>query len=320
MLAAYSLPAAPVGPLRPYSAGDLCRAMQTAAAHRGALDPSGLDRVLRHDRERGLLEVQAGTAWRALEEFVGRGFRDGTVGESVAANAAGPDGHPMVQHLRAFTLATTDGELRRASRDRAPELFALAVGGCGAFGPFYSLTFDLGSLARAAAAAAAPVRFTIPPADGAGPRWSVELLLPPAARDTALAGLRALLDEHRCDCTVLEARGVQPESETFLRWARREYVALRIEYRSRVTLGASVGAVQLRARLIDLAIAAGGSFAPDSLPFASRAQAESAYPMLGAFLAEKRRLDPAERVATPWYRGTRRAWRCESCAVRWAKP
>jgi hypothetical protein len=40
--------------------------------------------------------------------------------------------------------------------------------------------------------------------------------------------------------------------------------------------------------------------------------------MLGGFLEEKRRLDPAGRMLTPWYRAVRRAWRGESCKVRWA--
>lgn len=316
MLAAYPLPAAT---RPPYSAGELCKAMQSAVGHRTAFDASGLDRVLCHDQDRGLLEVQAGTPWRALETITGPGFLPGTVGESVSANCAGPDGQPIVEHVRALTLATANGELRRAGRDRAPELFALAVGGFGVFGPFYSLTLDVASLARAAGRTSEPVRIAIPASPGDGPRWSVELLLPPEAREAVLARVRVALDEHHGECAVLEARGVRPESETFLRWARRDYAAVRIEYRSRATLGASVGAVQLRARLIDLALGASGSFAPAALPFATRAQAEAAYPMLGAFIAEKRRLDPAERVVTPWYRGACRAWRSEPCIVRWRK-
>jgi FAD binding domain len=320
MLAAYPLPpAAPAASRRPYSAGELCKAMQSAAGHRGAFDASRLDRVLCHDQDRGLLEVQAGTPWQALEEIAGPAFLPGTVGETVAANCAGPDGRPVVEHVRALTLATADGELRRAARERAPELFALAVGGFGAFGPFYSLTLDLASLARAAACASAPARIAMPASPGEGPRWSVELLLPPDVRETFLAQVRMALDEHRGNCAVLEARSVRPEAETFLRWARRDYAAVRIDYWTRTTLGASVGALQLRARLIDLALGAGGSFAPGALPFATRAQAEAAYPMLGAFLAEKRRLDPAERITTPWYQGARRTWRSEPCVVRWAK-
>jgi FAD binding domain len=318
MLAAYPLPAAPTASRRPYSAGELCKAMQ-AESQRGVLDASGLDRVLRHDQERSLLEVQAGTSWQALGAFVGPGFLAGTVGESVGANCAGPDGRPIVAHLQALTLVTADGELRRATRERAAELFALAVGSFGAFGPFYSLTFDVASLAQAAANAACAARVAIPPTPGAGPRWCVELLLPPEVCDAVLADVRLTLDEHRAESLLLEARRVQPESESFLRWARREYACVRIEYRTRATLGASVSAVQLRERLLDLALGAGGSFAPGALRFARRAQAEAAYPMLSAFFAEKRRLDPAERVVTPWYQDTRRAWRSKPCVVRWAK-
>ncbi|MDA1118448.1 MAG: hypothetical protein O2979_10700 [Proteobacteria bacterium] len=41
--------------------------------------------------------------------------------------------------------------------------------------------------------------------------------------------------------------------------------------------------------------------------------------MLGAFLAEKRRYDPGERLLDPWYRGVRSLWRREACAVRWSR-
>jgi hypothetical protein len=109
-----------------------------------------------------------------------------------------------------------------------------------------------------------------------------------------------------------------PEEVTLLRWARREYVALRIEFHARPTLGASVAAAQLCSRLIDLAIEVGGSFMPAWLPAATRAQAEACYPMLGEFLAEKRRLDPDERAGTTWARSVHRVWRAERCRVRFA--
>jgi hypothetical protein len=296
----------------PVSAGELCRAMLGEA---GAMpDASRLDRVLRHDPERALLEVQAGAPWSALP--VGATFPGRSVGEAVAANLAGPDGRPVVAHLRALTLVTPDGELRRASRERSPELFALAVGGMGVFGPFYSLTFDLASLAEAAGAPLDTVRLEPEPEAHCG--TSIELLLPPGGRDAFVASARAAIEERRCAPTLLEARRVLPEADTCLRWARREYVALRIGFRVRATLGASVGATQLRARLLELSLAAGGAFMPADLPLASRAQAEACYPMLGTFLAEKRRLDPAERVSPRWYRDASRLWRGDACRVRWS--
>ncbi|HET9735443.1 MAG TPA: FAD-binding protein [Burkholderiales bacterium] len=309
-----TLPAA--GP-RVFSAGDLCKAMR---ATRPALpDASGLDRILRHDAERGLLEVQSATPWSALAAHTGGAFASGTVGEAVAANAAGPDGQPMVAHVRSITVATADGELRRASRERAPELFRLAVGGFGAVGPFYSVTLELGSLARSLARATPPLRLDLPAPAPAGARFRIELLLPPQASEGFVAQARAALDERRCRLARLEARPTLPEEATFLRWAQREYAALFIEFRTRDTVGGCVNGSQLRARLVELAIAAGGSLSPQYLPHATRAQAAHCYPMLGAFLAEKRRYDPAERVADAWYRAVRDLWRRESCAVRWSR-
>lgn len=319
MLAASSPPFTPLAAGRVYSAGDLCRAMLAASGLPAVPDAAGLDRTLRHDTARGLLEVQAGVRWAALAAHVGAEFLPGTVGESVAQNCAGPDGLPMAGHVHALTLASADGALHRASRERGAELFRLAVGGFGAFGPFYSLTLDLSSLARSAAAAAAPARLALPDAECAGPRFGLELLVPPQRSDAVVGAVRAALEERRCRLRLLEARRVLADAETFLRWTGKESVALRIEYGTRATLGACAGGTQLRGQLIDLAIAAGGAVMPAMLPLATRAQAAASYPMLAAFLAEKRRLDPHERVVSPWYRGVHRAWRAEACRVRWAK-
>jgi hypothetical protein len=174
-------------------------------------------------------------------------------------------------------------------------------------------------VARSAALATAPVRIELPDAEIEGPRFTLELLVPPQRRDEVVVQVRAALEERRCCLSLLEARRIVPEDETFLRWARCESVALRIAYRTRATLGAYASAVQLRGRLIDLAIRAGGSFMPYMLPVATRAQAAACYPMLAGLFAEKRRLDPAERVLGPWYRGVRLAWRAEACTVRWSK-
>jgi FAD/FMN-containing dehydrogenase len=299
---------------RVYSADDLCRAMR---APRLVLpDASGLDRVLRHDAAHGLLEVQSGAPWSALAAHGGGAFGTGTVGAGVAANAAGPDGQPLVAHVRSITVASADGELRRASRERAPDLFRLAVGGFGIFGPFYSVTLDIVSIARAAASAAVPVCLGLPCSEAEGVRFAVELLLPPHASEAFVRQARAELESRRARLSRFEARRTMPEDTTFLRWARRDFAALHIEYRMRDTVGGHLSGTQLRARLIELAIAAGGSFSPAHLPDATRAQAAHCYPMLGEFLAEKRRYDPAERVAGTWYRDVRSLWQRGTGASR----
>ena len=115
-------------------------------------DLPGLDRLLCHDPVRAVVEVQAGAPWNSLSALIGADFMPGTVGASVAANQPGPDGRPVIAHVQALTLATADGHLQRVRRDRSPELFSLAIGGFGVFGPFYSITLDLESLTRTAAA------------------------------------------------------------------------------------------------------------------------------------------------------------------------
>jgi hypothetical protein len=264
------------------------------------------------------MEVQAGVPWAALAGVLGAEWFSGAVGQSAAENPPGPDGRPLVAHVRALTLATADGQLRRASLERDPQLFGLALGGFGAFGPFYSLTLDLASLATAFGARIEPVHAPLPPAVAVERCHALELLLRPESADAAAGRIRDAIAERRYVLGRMEARRALPEDVTLLRWARREYVTLRIEFHARPTLGASVAAAQLRYRLIDLAIEAGGSFMPAWLPAATRAQAEACYPMLGEFLAEKRRLDPDDRAGTTWARGVHRVWRAERCRVRFA--
>ncbi|HEX5476655.1 MAG TPA: hypothetical protein VFX09_02270, partial [Burkholderiales bacterium] len=135
----------------PLSAHELRDAVRTARR----FDPVRLDRVLRLDEERGLLEVQASIPWTALAEHLGADLSGliwdtDRLAQAVEANAPAPDGSPMVAHIEALALVTPDGELRRASRNANGELFALAVGGRGLFGALYSVTLRLPGLRRAA--------------------------------------------------------------------------------------------------------------------------------------------------------------------------
>jgi hypothetical protein len=75
----------------------------------------------------------------------------------------------------------------------------------------------------------------------------------------------------------------------------------------------------MRRELLAAALAHGGSFPIRDLRDATRRQVESCYPMIHAFLAEKRRGDPAERLQNAWYRGLLATMRGEQCAVRWGK-
>src|SRR5690242_19789914 len=165
---------------KPLSALELCEALRQGHA----VDTRRLNRILRLDSAQGLLEVQAATPWLAIAAALRPGDARSrvrttmpTVGESIARNAAGPDGTPAVAHVACMALVTPEGELRRVSRERDAELFALTVGGQGLFGTLYSVTLQLASLARAVERASAPEEITLRPQAAS---HTLELLLPPS--------------------------------------------------------------------------------------------------------------------------------------------
>jgi FAD/FMN-containing dehydrogenase len=129
------------------------------------VDLTALDRVLAMDHERGLLTVEAGIQWPALiaaslqlqrSAFPSRPPRWGiaqkqtggdemTIGGALAANAHGrgltlP---PIVADVESFTLVTLEGDLVECSRGHNADLFKLAIGGYGLFGPIATVTLRL---------------------------------------------------------------------------------------------------------------------------------------------------------------------------------
>jgi len=301
----------------PLSAFELSAAVREGRSY----DAARLDRVLRVDEYHGLVEVQASTPWKAIAASLrpgdpraaGTQTTMSTVGDSLAHNAAGPDGRPAVLHVESIAVVTPGGELRRASRTAQRELFALVAGGQGLFGALYSVTLDIGSLSRAVNNAAAPEVISRVKASGC----PLRLLLPPDKLDAFIAEAHARCQEWRMALGGGEARHTVPENDSFLRWARREYAAVTLHLAEPAALGAVVRATQLRRSLIDAAIAQGGSFAVSCTPEATRAQSEACYPQLREFLAEKRRIDPGERIVNAWYRHYRMLFGGQ-CAVRWA--
>jgi hypothetical protein len=303
----------------PMSALELCNAVRSGFP----IEASRLDRILRVDEDRGLVEVQAGTPWRTIASQLRPGDPQAaavrtlpTVGESVAKNAAGPDGRPAVAHVESLALVTPDGQLRRVNRFADSELFALAVGGQGLFGTPYSITLRLESLGRAIAEAVPVETLQAPRCDLAAGR-PLTLLVPPERVAQVLEGAGSRCDEWRLALVAAEVRPVRTEDETFLRWAPREYAALTLWLGEPGALGGAVRATQLRRALLDIAIEHGGSFPVACTPEATRDHAEACYPQLREFLARKRRMDPAERVINPWYRHFSSLFGRQPCKVRW---
>jgi hypothetical protein len=303
-------------------------ALELSAAMRDALpyDAQRLDRVLRVDERYGLVEVQAATPWKAIAAALRPGDARSasvsaqatlpTVGASLAHNTPGPDGRPVVDHVESLTLVTPGGELRRASRTANRELFSLAVGGRDLFGALYSVTLNIGSLVRAVNNAAT-TKVIAAPAQATRSR-PLLLLVPPDKVDAFLIEARCRCAEWRLPLAGVELRHTATEQDSFLRWARREYAALTLHLAEPPVLGVAVRAMQLRRGLIDAAIEHGGSFPVSCTPEATRAQVEACYPQLRTFLAEKRRVDPTEKLTNTWYQHYRNLFGRGRCPVRFA--
>jgi FAD/FMN-containing dehydrogenase len=97
-------------------------------------------------------------------------------------------------------------------------------------------------------------------------------------------------------------RLIARDDETFLPWARQDFACivfnLHVDHSPE---GIERAAAAFRA-LIDEALAQDGSFFLTYHRFATREQLLRAHPALPAFLAEKRRIDPAGLFQSNWYR------------------
>lgn len=303
----------------PLSAHELCQSVRQSQP----FDAARLDRVLRLDTSRAVVEVQASATWKSLAARLRPGDEKAralrttcaTIGESIAWNAAGPDGRPAVMHVDSLTMVTPDGQLRRISRLTNPGLFSLMVGGQGLFGPLYSITLRLESLARAVSEAQ-PLETRLLP-QGAAPMRKLHLLVPPLHADPFIGETNDRCAEWRIPIESVQVRRIRQEDQTFLRWAPREYTEVGIGLGEGATLSSTVRTTQLRRELIDIAISHGGAFPIACTPEATRAQTLACYPQLASFLAEQRRIDPHDRWANAWSRHQRSLLGREACEVRW---
>jgi FAD/FMN-containing dehydrogenase len=125
------------------------------------IDTRSLDRVISFDRERGLIEAEAGIQWPKLirtylDAQAGSAKQWGiaqkqtgadtfTLGGSLSSNVHGRGlaMKPLISNVKSFTLINADGKSMRCSREENNELFRLAIGGYGLFGLIDSVTLRL---------------------------------------------------------------------------------------------------------------------------------------------------------------------------------
>ncbi|MBW3593300.1 MAG: FAD-binding oxidoreductase, partial [Actinobacteria bacterium] len=97
-------------------------------------------------------------------------------------------------------------------------------------------------------------------------------------------------------------RLIERDAESFLAWAREPWACTIFNLHVSHTPREIERAADAFRRLIDMAVARGGSYFLTYHRWARRDQVEACYPQFLDFLAEKRRFDPAERFQSDWYR------------------
>jgi len=125
------------------------------------LDMRSLNRVLGFDRDRGLIDVEAGIEWPELMRWLLEaqqgaarpwGIRQKqtgadrlSIGGALSANAHGRGLRfkPFIGDVESFVLVGADGIPRTCSRQDNAELFRLAIGGYGLFGVITSVRLRL---------------------------------------------------------------------------------------------------------------------------------------------------------------------------------
>jgi len=122
-------------------------------------DMRGMNKLVFLDAPRRVVRVQAGIAWRDLQDAIDphdlsvkimQSFANFTVGGAVSVNCHGRylGRGPIVNSVRALQIVTADAQALELSRSQNAELFRAVFGGYGAFGVLTEVELDLEANAR----------------------------------------------------------------------------------------------------------------------------------------------------------------------------
>jgi FAD/FMN-containing dehydrogenase len=129
-----------------------------------------------------------------------------------------------------------------------------------------------------------------------------EIYVPRGRVDDFTAEVAADFREHGIDVVYGTIRLIERDEETFLPWAREPWACTIFNLHTVHTPTGLEQSAEAFRRLIDMAIARGGSYFLTYHRWASPDQVETCYPEFRDFLAAKRHFDPEERFRSDWYR------------------
>jgi hypothetical protein len=108
--------------------------------------------------------------------------------------------------------------------------------------------------------------------------------------------------EHKVDPTYGTIRFIEPDTDSFLAWAREPAACIVCNLHVVHSPSGKRKAIRDFRRIIDRAIDHGGRYFLTYHRWATKKQVETCYPQLVDFLRLKLKYDPAERFQSDWYR------------------
>jgi FAD/FMN-containing dehydrogenase len=135
----------------------------------------------------------------------------------------------------------------------------------------------------------------------AGTEMITELYVPPLLLDAFLKESAAILRRIHPKVIYGTVRMIEADNESCLAWARARYACIVLNMHIDHKPGDMEKARLVFVKLIDLAIACGGSYYLTYHRFARPDQIVACYPTLPYFLAKKRQFDPTQRLQSNWF-------------------
>ena len=135
-----------------------------------------------------------------------------------------------------------------------------------------------------------------------------ELYVPRPALPAFMAQAAEDFRAHAVNMVYGTIRLIERDAETALPWARESYACVIFNFHTSHRPEALAKTAEDFRRVIDRAVALGGSYYLTYHRFATPAQVEAAHPGIRQFLAGKLARDPEERFQSDWYRHFRQAF------------
>jgi len=129
-----------------------------------------------------------------------------------------------------------------------------------------------------------------------------EYFVPRGKLAAFLDAIRPILLRERADLLNVTVRDVDRDDTTALPYARGDVYAVVMFFHQERSASGDAQMERLTRQLIDAALATGGTYYLPYRLHATPEQLQRAYPTIGAFFAEKRRVDPEGIFTNSWYR------------------